>query len=361
MANTLLIVMGLLISASSSYALYRAGAQEIDDAFRERFVALLEVRRDALAEYLDDVREEVRFWNKNQVMREAMTAFSVAFDELGPDAQATLQRLYIDENPFPTGQKDSLERAEDGSRYSDVHYRYHYWLRSFLLHRGVYDVFLFQADGDLVYTSFKERDYATNLNTGPFRDTDLGKAFRKALDNPFPSYVTFFDFAPYPPSNGDPAAFVSSTILDDDGTLLGVLAFQIPSDRINEIMQVRSGMGETGETYVVGTDLLMRSDSRFSKESTTLETRVDTVTTRLALEGQAGFQITDDYRGIPVLSAYAPVEFEGVRWAVLAEIDVAEAQAPVDALLRRWLMAGVLAGPLAFAAAVLLTSRMRSG
>ncbi len=360
MANALLIAIGLLISAGSSYALYRAGAQEIDDSFRERFVALLEVRHNALAEYLDSVREELRFWNKNQVMREAMTEFSAAFDELGPDAEATLQRLYIDENPFPTGQKDNLERADDGSRYSDVHDRYHYWLRSFLLHRGVYDVFLFQEDGDLVYTSFKEVDYATNLNTGLFKDTDLGRALRKALDNPFPSYVAFFDFAPYAPSHGEPAAFVSSTILDDDGTLLGILAFQIPSDRINEIMQVRAGMGESGETYVDGPDLLMRSDSRFSKEPTTLKTRVDTVTTRLALEGQKGFQTTDDYRGIPVLSAYGPIDFEGVRWAVLAEIDVAEAQAPIDALRRLWLIVGVVAGPLAFAAAVLLTARTRA-
>jgi len=359
LANVLLIVMGFLVSAGSSYALYRTAAQEIDESFREQFVALLGLRRDSLTQYLESVREEVRFWNKNQIMREAMVDFSTAFDLLGPGAEAELQRLYIDENPFPTGQKDSLERAGDGSRYSDVHYRYHYWLRSFLVHRGVYDVFLFQEDGDLVYTSFKERDYATNLNTGVLKDSDLGKALRQALDNPFPSYVAFFDFAPYPPSGGDPAAFLASTILADDGTLLGVLAFQIPSDRINEIMQVRAGMGESGETYAVGPDLLMRSDSRFSKESTILETRVDTVTTRLALDGQEGLQITDDYRGVPVLSAYGPVDFEGVRWAVLAEIDVDEAQAPVYALRRLWLLAGVLAGPLAFAAAVLLTARRR--
>ncbi len=359
MAKIILILMGLLVSTGSSLALYRAAAEQLEHATRERFVALMQVRRDALAGYLDSVREETRFWNKNRVMRQALVEFSIAFDELGPDARSLLQRFYIEENPFPLGQKDNLERAPDGSRYSDVHARYHYWLRSFLLHRGVYDVFLFQPDGDLVYTSFKELDFATNLNTDEWKDTDLGRAFRKALQNPFPSYVAFFDFAPYGPSYDEPASFFSSTILDDDGTLLGVLAFQIPAERINEVMQVRAGMGESGETYLVGPDLLMRSDSRFSKESTTLKTRVDTTTARLALDGKEGFQVTDDYRGIPVFSAFGPIDFEGVRWAVLAEIDVTEARAPIQSLRRLWLLTGVVAGPLAFALTVLLV--LRSG
>lgn len=359
MAKAVLILMGLLVSAGTSLALYRAGAAELEAATREHFVALMQVRRDELAAYLESVLEETRFWNKNRVMRQALVEFAIAFDELGPDAEATLQRLYIDENPFPIGQKDNLERAADDSRYSEVHARYHYWLRSFLLHRGVYDVFLFEPDGDLVYTSFKEREFATNLIRGEWKDSALGEAFRRALDNPFPSYVAFFDFAPYAPSGGAPAAFFSSTVLDDDGTVLGVLVFQIPSARINRLMQARSGMGETGETYLVGSDLLMRSDSRFAEESTTLRTRVDTATVHLALEGQEGFQATVDYRGVPVYSAFGPIDFEGVRWAVLAEIDVAETQTRIQALRRLWLMAGVLAGPLAWAVAVLLLVRSR--
>jgi methyl-accepting chemotaxis protein len=351
-----LIAVGLLVSVGTGFALYRTGAQELEAANEERFTALMQVRRDALTAFLESMLEETRFWNKNRVMRQALVEFSITFDELGPDVEAELQRLYIDENPFPAGRRDNLERAPDGSRYSQVHARYHYWLRSFLLHRGVYDVFLFEPDGDLVYTSFKERDFATNLNTGEWKDTDLGKALREALDNPFPSYVAFFDFARYPPSGGTPSSFFSSTVLDDDGTLLGVLAFQVPYQRLNEVMQVRAGMGETGETYLVGADLLMRSDSRFSDESTTLKTRVDTATVHLALEGQEGFQITDDYRGIPVYSAYGPVEFEGVRWAVLAEIDVAEAQRPAATLQRTWAVASGL-GALVFAAAVLLGLR----
>ena len=66
---------------------------------------------------------------------------------------------------------------------------------------------------------------------------------------------------------------------------LGVLALQLPSDTIAEIMHFTAGMGDSGETYLVGPDLLMRSDSRFTEDSTILETTVDTGTVKLALAG----------------------------------------------------------------------------
>ena len=341
-----MLLATLASAAVASIAVYLSASTELRAASDDKYMALMQVRRDALREYLRSVLEETRFWNKNRVMRTALVEFSAAWKELS-ESEATLQRLYIDENPFPLGEKDNLERATDGSVYSEVHARYHYWLRSFLLHRGVYDVFLFDPAGNLVYTSFKERDFATNLVTGEWRDTDLGRAFRTARENPYPSYVAFFDFAPYEPSHDAPASFFASAVLDDAGTFLGVLAFQIPADRINEILQVTAGMGETGETYAVGADFLMRSDSRFSEEPTTLKTRVDTHTASLALDGESGMDVVGDYRGVPVLSAYGPLDFEGVRWAVLAEIDEAEVRQPVVRIRNRALLASAIGVPLA--------------
>ena len=84
----------------------------------------------------------------------------------------------------------------------------------------------------------------------------------------------FFDFKPYAPSHGAPASFISQAILDENGSLAGILVFQMPIAKINNVMQVAAGMGESGETYIVGKDGFMRSDSRFSDESTILKTKV---------------------------------------------------------------------------------------
>ena len=85
----------------------------------------------------------------------------------------------------------------------------------------------------------------------------------------------------------------------------------------------------------------MRSDSRFSEEPTVLKTRVDTATARLALAGETGMDVTPDYRGIPVCSAYGPLEFEDITWAVMAEMDESEILAPTRELRRYMVAAGL--------------------
>ena len=342
------LLCAALGAAVPALALLRTSAGDLRMMAEDKYRALFQVRRDALRAYLASVVEETRFWNKNRLMREALVEFSAAWRELD-EPEAMLRALYIDDNPYPPGEKDNLENAGDGSRYSAAHARYHFWLRSFLAHRGVYDVFLFDPDGNLVYTAFKERDFATNVVRGPWSESALGAAFASARDNPFPSHVSFFDFAPYGPSADAPASFAASAVLDEDGEFLGALAFQIPAERIDEIMQVRAGMGDTGETYAVGADGLMRSGSRFSETSTVLQTRVDTDAAQRALAGETGFAQIDDYRGVPVLSAFGPLEFEGLRWAVLAEVDVAEVEAPVRSLRSAaagWGLGGFLLGAL---------------
>jgi methyl-accepting chemotaxis protein len=204
-------------------------------------------------------------------------------------------------------------------------------MRKLMEERGYYDIFLIDGKGNLVYSVFKERDYATNLKNGKWSDSGLGTAFRAAMSGQ-PGDQHFVDFAPYAPSQGAAASFMSQPITNAAGETIGVLAFQMPIDRINAVMQVDAGMGETGETYLVGRDKLMRSDSRLIDADTILEQRVDTPTVRAALDGETGAQIVTGLDGKPVLSTYAPIDFMGTRWAVMAEIHESEVLAPIDRL-----------------------------
>lgn len=147
-----------------------------------------------------------------------------------------------------------------------------------------------------------------------------------------PNQEFFFDFKPYAPSNNAPAAFLSIPVHDSAKKLLGVLAFQMPIDRLNKVMQVSEGLGKTGETYLVGTDLLMRSDSRFSKDSTILKTKIDTEQARNGIAGKKGSLIGTDYRGKAVMAAYHPATFLGAKFAVVAEADLDEIEAPIAQL-----------------------------
>ena len=208
-------------------------------------------------------------------------------------------------------------------------------VRAFAEHHQYYDVFFIGPKGDVLYTMAKEADYQTNLATGPYADSGLGELYR-GLRDASEGTIAFQDFSLYAPSAGQPAAFIGSRVVAPDGRFLGVYAVQIPEDPVNRIMQFSAGMGETGETYLVGEDGLMRSRSRFFEESSVLQEEVTGVTLGKALGGESGIEIVDDYRGTPVYSAYRPFEFEGVRWAVLAEQDVEEVRAPARSA-RLWL------------------------
>ncbi len=313
-------ITGSIAALMESKALI--GAQE------DKLLALKASRISALSNYLESIEQDLSSLSRNDYVRQALIDFQNAW-YLIPEGDKTqyLQAKYIEENPNPTGSKEELDFATDGTDYSRLHAKYHPWFRHFLRQRDYYDIFLFDTKGNLVYTVFKELDYATNLNTGEWKDTDLGNAFRAALSDP--SQQHFFDFKPYAPSHDVPASFISEAILDDEGKVVGVLTFQMPIARINNVMQVSAGLGETGETYIVGADQLMRSDSRFSEESTILKTKVPAKTIEAAMNGEDGVQIVEDYRGVPVFSAYGPIDFAGTRWAVLAEIDEAEVLKPI--------------------------------
>jgi methyl-accepting chemotaxis protein len=161
--------------------------------------------------------------------------------------------------------------------------------------------------------------------------------------------VAISDFARYPPSNDQPAAFAGQAI-KTDGKVIGVFAVQIPAEPLNDLLQFTAGMGGSGETYLVGPDGLMRSQSRFKETPTTLEVKVDNTSVRDSQAGKNGAHFVKDYRGIPVLSVFAPVDFGGQPFVLLAEIDEAE----VLSAARSPLILGAAA--LSALAAMLLTS-----
>jgi signal transduction histidine kinase len=114
----------------------------------------------------------------------------------------------------------------------------------------------------------------------------------------------------------------------------GLILLEIPSDGINRIMlrdNSRIGLGASGEAYIIGNDYLMRSSSRFIRNAI-LRIPVRSLTAIEALKGGNGAGITPDYRGIPVFSAYEPLDIPGLKWNLLAEIDYEEAMVPVASL-----------------------------
>ncbi|MEO0836003.1 MAG: adenylate/guanylate cyclase domain-containing protein [Cyanobacteria bacterium J06642_3] len=284
-----------------------------------------------------------------------------------------MQYHYLANNSHPVGQKDELERAEDNSKYSEIHQSYHYLFRNLIKRFGYYDLFLIDAEtGDIVYSVYKETDYSTSLYTDAYRNSNLAKIAQQVRDNPDRGAIQLIDFEFYRPSYNAPAAFIAGPIYD--GTRrVGILAVQLPIDEINQLLTENKhwqedGLGETGETYLVGEDLRLRSISRLFLENPAqylevlrqnrirdktvglieqLKTPVllqpiKTIAAQEAIAGKPGTQIIDGYGGKKVLSSYAPLDLDGVNWGIVSEISLSEAYAPLDSLQRYLLLSIVI-------------------
>jgi len=351
----ILSIFGIAVGLATAALVERFRSNEALSIAFDRLRLFHNLRQAALEDYLKSMASDVRAASENPRVVEAMEKLDFAWKTYGPDARKVLTRLYIDENPAPPNERAQLLETGDGSDYSQYHHAFHDWARRFLDHFGYYDAFLINPRGDIIYSVAKERDFATSVKTGPYRKSPLADVFRNAMENPS-AVVDFSDFAFYAPSGGDPAAFAAHAITKG-GKVIGVFAVQIPAEPINGLMHFTAGMGATGETFLVGQDGLMRSQSRFIETPTLLEVKVDNASVQDGMAGQSGARIVKDYRGTAVLSVYAPVNFGGQPWILLAEIDRDEA----IAMERSWtaVAVGVLAGLLAMGFAFLIWHLVR--
>lgn len=414
------IVPAAIIATFIGWISLDSGKSAIQIQATEKLIALRDAKKSEIEAYFTTLQNQILTFSNDRMIIEAMSGFEQAFTKfrnelvindielmknelknfynyqflekyktrnkridfdtdtvlstLDADSIA-LQYQYIASNTHPLGEKDALMVANDSSEYSALHKMYHPHIRDYLQKFGFYDIFLVDpVSGDIVYSVFKELDYTTSLITGPYADTGLGQAFKQANASNDPDYVALTDFSPYTPSYEDPAAFIASPIFEN-GKKIGILIFQMPIDRINAIMTYQQnwknqGLGESGQTYLVGSDHMMRSMGRLiiddkqdylsilksngfdeelidrinRKETTIGLQAVDTSGVIQALKGQSGSAIYNDFRGLPVLSAFAPLTISGLSWAILSEVDAAEAFATAKALSSKillWSLIGI--------------------
>jgi class 3 adenylate cyclase len=282
--------------------------------------------------------------------------------------QRYLQYHYLAAPGDAAGQGEAA--TTDDSPYGRAHAVIHERLERLGTVFGYEDILLIDDDTlEIVYSLRKRPDFATSLRNGPYAPTNLAKAAEILARDRDRDAFKVVDTELYRPHLGQPVGFVLSPIFS--GTeMTGILALEFPIDRIAELLSgnfqwEREGLGKTGECYVVGPDFTMRSRSRFMVEdarafvsglrtsplTTSVVDQIErqgnvlnqlpvrTHATEQALMGRDGLSLINDYRGVPVLSSYGPLDLNSLRWAVIAEMDVAEAYKPIHDYARQALLA----------------------
>lgn len=338
-----------IVSQESSWIAAAKGFAPAFEVYNQQRTPLNQQNISDLASYYKDDFSRI-YKDKNDIPLRNPNAL---LSPLSANAKA-LQHDFIAASSFDIGEKDNLALLPNTSDYAKLHADFHPEARRFLKEFGYYDIFIVEPQsGNIIYSVFKELDFATNLKTGPYANTGISEAFNEANKATGKNQIFYSRLASYLPSYNATAGFISTPIFDDERKV-GILIFQVPMDRVNSVLTHNSnwkdrGYGDSGETYIVGNDNKLVTESRFfledpiaylaairptspdvAREIELAGTSVgfqavNSISVNAALKDQSGFEVVKDYRGIRVFSAYKPLMLGNSKYALIAEIDETEA------------------------------------
>ncbi len=308
-----LVLFSAITGLAIGFLGYSTGVRYLTANAVKNLTALADARKIELQSYFNAIQQDLILTAKNPNTIEAVNSFAKEWKGLKTGHSKTLKEIYINNNPYPKGQKQNLVGGKEDINYNKRHAYYHPWFQSLQKSRGYYDIFLFDTEGNLLYSVMKEDDFATNFlnEKAPYYKTGLGEVYRKALK----SRNAHADFSLYTPSNDTPASFMAFPVFEGNKKI-GVLSFQMPVNEINKIMDISSGLGKTGEIILLGADQLMRNNSRFTQKNDMLRTRLSLNTYRD--EQLRSRPLQTDYRKNAIIYSALPFKLFQADWTIVA-------------------------------------------
>jgi len=242
-------------------------------------------------------------------------------------AGKVLQYLYISNNPIYLNRRGDFFSSNGNTYYDKVHKRYHPYFYKKIRMYGIYDIFLIDMDGNIIYTSRKEADFGTNIKNGVFANSNLGKIFRESLKSDMKTgEVIFSGFQPYEASNNELAGFLLTPIMINNKRV-GVVAIQINLNHINSIMHFKGDI----DSYLVNSDGVMLTDSIYISQiknpkikerwSSSGILKLNLPYIKNALSDKSGEIRTTNYIGKDVLISYKGIEFQNIKMGLIVEVS----------------------------------------
>lgn len=334
------------VMATSVAGLYIA-AETSRSEIENRLVAIASGKKNELRQFLVGVDKDVATLARGERTKTALDNFTYEFILAEDKAKALFQKRYIADNTNAVDQRHLLINP-DVDVYDNLHADYHPYFTSLAEDYGYDDVLLIDAKGNVVYSVYKQADFATNLLSGTWSESGLARAYKASMDKPADAPATFVDVEKYAVADGRPTAFISMPVFRQEERL-GAVVMQLPYDRINRIVAAREGLGETGEVVLINADNALLSDSIHTETDDRLEVTIASPLIERARSGETVLGSISGYRGIEAEAVLEAVTFHGNTW-VLAALEGKDEVFASLATMRNW-MGAVAIIVLGFAAA----------
>ncbi len=253
------VLTSSLLVAVSSYRSQAAAWARVEAQFQ----SLVAARSEAVRRTLSGFKSDVEFLARVPSTATQIQRLSAAWNGLDGLPQGVLRDMYITQNPHAENERYLYNKIIETNAYSEIHADFHPAFQEFILSKGYADVMLINIAGDVIYSTAKRQDYATNLRSGEWKNTSLAQLFRDLM-RAEPGQVILTDFERYGPQKTQPTAFVGRVVTGSAGEALGVIVLAIPNQLVSRVVLGQNTLGKTTEVFVVGSDSKARTPSRFA-------------------------------------------------------------------------------------------------
>ncbi len=310
--------------------------QTITENTDKQFETDLKRKKHQIEEYFIDTEKKIELISQYFEVQNLYKILVKYHDEAGTN----------ENSDYPTGTE----------RYKKLTSEYHSYFSSYIEVNHYYDMFLICAKhGHVMFTVAHEDDLGTNLFVGKYKDTHLAKLWRDVVAE---ERTIITNYKSYEPSGGEQAAFVGTPIYDKNENLIGVMVFQISSERINRIVFEENKLYETNETYIVGKlkdgSYKLQSD-RVIKTGKIGDEKTGDIIKKCINQQKMGKAEKVGSTGSKEYEYYIPLEIKDLDWGLFITVSVDEVLAPIYKEKRILLIVSIIAILLIIISAYLLS------
>lgn len=319
---------------------YNTSKESLQQNASDQLTFVRDTKKTEIEDYIKSGLNRISYMAQEPMIIDAMVEFSQSA------------------NQYDAEKKQNMETVLQSSGYNNVYQKYHPTFLNFINKLEQGDIILVDSkSGNVLYSSSKEADYGTSLITGPYKNTNVAKAFETANNSSDKNFSTITDFEFYSPSNNKPIACITSPIYKGDEKI-GVLIFKWGTNKIDNIVSSNNNweslkLGNSGEIALIGSDYKVRNNTRFLSDesdekikeakSTILLKEIRTKGTEEVMLGKTDVDTYFDYHNIESIVSYTPLNIDNLKWAVLVKIDKAEAFQSVTKLKTTTMLVLVIA------------------
>ncbi|MBB6339880.1 methyl-accepting chemotaxis protein [Pseudomonas fluvialis] len=213
--------------------------------------------------------------------------------------------------------------------------------KNFITTFGYRDLHLSLPSGKVIFSVNKLDSQQADLKASASQSSPLARNVQQTQRT---GKTAISDLTKNPLHGNEPSMLLSTPVAGEDPQVpLLFLTLELPVTKLNSLMQTRQGLGDAGETYLVGEDGKLRSDSiRFADLTALQHDAAKSLAVQQALKGASGRLEEPGLDQAPSLKVFIPIEFANHHWALIAEMDESQAFAPVRALMWQILILALL-------------------